>query len=374
MRKTFRRLHQPEDPYPVLFGRGLLEQAGALAKGLWGGRRIAVVTHRKLAELYGKTLCARLKAAGADTHLFHIPEGEGSKNLETVRHLYGRLVQYHFGREDGLIALGGGVVGDTAGFVAATYLRGIGLIQIPTSLLAQIDSAIGAKVGVNLPQGKNLIGAFHRPAAVWIDPNVLTTLPPRELRSGLFEMLKYGFIRSPALFRQMERSHDVFRPKTPVLEKAIALAVRAKLAVVREDERETGSRRILNFGHTIGHGLEAAGAYHNLSHGEAVGWGMIAAVGLAKRAHRHQACGKDGKSRANRRSPTQPRAPRDPSDHARHRPGQEDRHEGIPIRAPGCGGPSHGGRRISSEGDPLGRSQPHPSSVTSCHSRVMTDV
>jgi 3-dehydroquinate synthase len=283
MRKTFRRLHQPEDPYPVLFGRGLLEQAGALAKGLWGGRRIAVVTHRKLAELYGKTLCARLKAAGADTHLFHIPEGEGSKNLETVRHLYGRLVQYHFGREDGLIALGGGVVGDTAGFVAATYLRGIGLIQIPTSLLAQIDSAIGAKVGVNLPQGKNLIGAFHRPAAVWIDPNVLTTLPPRELRSGLFEMLKYGFIRSPALFRQMERSHDVFRPKTPVLEKAIALAVRAKLAVVREDERETGSRRILNFGHTIGHGLEAAGAYHNLSHGEAVGWGMIAAVWLAWR-------------------------------------------------------------------------------------------
>jgi 3-dehydroquinate synthase len=282
-RKTFRRLHHPEDPYPVLFGRGLLEQAGALAKGLWGGRRIAVVTHRKLAQLYGKTLCARLKAAGADTRLFHIPEGEGSKNLETVRHLYGRLVQYHFGREDGLIALGGGVVGDTAGFVAATYLRGIGLIQIPTSLLAQIDSAIGAKVGVNLPQGKNLIGAFHRPAAVWIDPNVLTTLPPRELRSGLFEMLKYGFIRSPALFRQMERSPDVFRPKTPVLEKAIALAVRAKLAVVREDERETGSRRILNFGHTIGHGLEAAGAYHNLSHGEAVGWGMIAAVWLARR-------------------------------------------------------------------------------------------
>jgi 3-dehydroquinate synthase len=193
------------------------------------------------------------------------------------------LVRYRFGREDGLIALGGGVVGDTAGFVAATYLRGIELIQVPTTLLAQIDSAIGAKVGVNLTEGKNLVGAFYRPSAVWIDPDVLITLPSREIRSGLFEMLKYGFIRSPALFRRMERNPEAFRPSNPELERAIALAVRAKLGVVRDDERESGSRRILNFGHTIGHGLEAAGDYHRLTHGEAVGWGMIAAVWLARR-------------------------------------------------------------------------------------------
>jgi 3-dehydroquinate synthase len=203
--------------------------------------------------------------------------------LETVRHLYSRLVRYRFGREDGLIALGGGVVGDTAGFVAATYLRGIELIQVPTTLLAQIDSSIGAKVGVNLPEGKNLIGAFYRPSAVWIDPDMLLTLPSREIRSGLFELLKYGFISSPTLFRRMERTPKAFGPKSPELERAMALAVRAKLAVVRDDEREGGARRILNFGHTIGHGLEAAGAYQRLTHGEAVGWGMIAAVWLARR-------------------------------------------------------------------------------------------
>jgi 3-dehydroquinate synthase len=212
-----------------------------------------------------------------------MPEGERFKNLDTVEHLYDGLLRHHVGREDGLLALGGGVVGDTAGFVAATFLRGVEYVQLPTTLLAQIDSSLGAKVGVNLARGKNLVGSIYRPAAVWMDPALLATLPPREFRSGLFEMLKYGFLGSPSLFREMERSSSSFRPGTQALERAIAISARMKLRVVRVDERESGLRRILNFGHTVGHGLEAAGDFKRLSHGEAVGWGMIAACRLSQR-------------------------------------------------------------------------------------------
>lgn len=281
--RALSRLHQPRDPYPVLMGAGLLARAGPLLSRLWGKRRVAVVTHRRLDRLIGARLRRSLRKTGIEAAFLFMPEGERFKNLDTVRRLYDRLIRCGFHREDGLVALGGGVVGDTTGFLAATYLRGLDYIQIPTTLLAQIDSAIGAKVGVNHPRGKNLVGAFHRPAAVLIDPELLVSLPAREFRSGLFEMLKYGFIGSRPLFHRMERSPGALRPSSPPLERAIRLAARLKLRVVRSDERETGLRRTLNFGHTVGHGLEAAGGYRLLSHGEAVGWGMIAAARLAAR-------------------------------------------------------------------------------------------
>jgi len=260
-----------------------LREVGPRLRRLWGSRRVAVITHQKLDRLFGRQLRASLSRAGLDPAFLFMPEGERFKNLDTVERLYDRLLRHHIGREDGLLALGGGVVGDTAGFVAATFLRGVDYVQLPTTLLAQIDSSLGAKVGVNLARGKNLVGAIYRPAAVWMDPELLATLPPREFRSGLFEMLKYGFLGSPSLFREMERSPSSFRPGTKALERAIASSARMKLRVVRVDERESGRRRILNFGHTVGHGLEAAGDFRRLSHGEAVGWGMIAACRLSQR-------------------------------------------------------------------------------------------
>lgn len=258
-----------------------MQGTGPRLKRLWRVKRVVVITHKRLERLFGEEIRRSFAEAGLEPHFSIFPEGERTKNLDTVRRLYDRLIQDRQGREDGLVALGGGVVGDTAGFVAATYLRGVDYVQIPTTLLAQIDSSIGAKVGVNHAKGKNLIGAIYRPAAVWIDPDLLASLPTREFRSGLYEMLKYGFVGSPKLFRQMEKGG--FLPADSALDRAIALSVRAKLAVVREDERESGRRRILNFGHTIGHGLEAAGDYRRLTHGEAVGWGMIAASRLARR-------------------------------------------------------------------------------------------
>jgi len=285
-KESYIRLHRRGDPYPVLLGRGLLADSGHRLAELWGTkRRVAVVTQQRIDRLYGDPFRQSLKKAGINAFFFSMRDGERHKNLDTVRTLYERLTRNRLGREDGIVAFGGGVVGDTAGFVAATYQRGMGLIQIPTTLVAQIDSALGAKVGVNLPSGKNLVGAFHRPAAVWIDPTLLATLPARELQSGLYELLKYGFIHSKKLFHELEHRPSAFRPLELSLDRAIALSTRVKLHVVRQDERESGLRRILNFGHTVGHGLEAAADYRWLTHGQAVGWGMIAASRLAHRRH-----------------------------------------------------------------------------------------
>lgn len=276
-----RRLHQTGDPYPVLLGSGLLQRLGPGVARLWRDRKVAVVSEKRILKLHGEQLRQSFERAGLEWLPLTVPPGEASKNLACVERLYDQLIRRGFGRDDALIAFGGGSVGDTTGFVAATYLRGIAYAQVPTTLLAQIDSAIGAKVGVNHALGKNLIGAIYRPQAVWLDPALLRTLPAREFRSGLFELLKYGFIREARLFRQMERQQ--LRPNDNALFSAIATSVRCKLAVVREDEGEKSIRRILNFGHTIGHGLEAAGGYKLLRHGEAVGWGMIAVVRLAHR-------------------------------------------------------------------------------------------
>lgn len=242
------------------------------------------MTQARLLRLHGSRLVASLGRVGWEPEIFTMPQGERNKSLRTVSRLYDHLTARGFTREDGIIAFGGGTVGDTAGFVAATYLRGIDYVQVPTTLLGQIDSSIGAKVGVNHPRAKNLIGAIYRPRGVYLDPHLLSTLPPRELCSGLFELLKYGFIGVPRILERMERTN--LSCESNALARSIGEGVRRKLAVVRQDESERGLRRILNFGHTIGHGLEAAGDYRKLTHGEAVGWGMVGAIRLGEKRGR----------------------------------------------------------------------------------------
>ncbi len=280
-KRAVRRLHHPNDPYPVLLGEGLIDRVGAELARLWPRRRVAVVTQARIERRHGSRLLRSLERADVEATVLRMPEGEEKKSLATVTGLYDRLVRLGFTRDDTVLAFGGGTVGDTAGFVAATFLRGIAYAQLPTTLLAQIDSSIGAKVGVNHPSAKNLIGAIYRPSAVWIDPALLTTLPTRDFRSGLFELVKYGFIGVPRLIRRMEQASLRVRDRGFV--ESLADGVKRKLEVVREDESEAGLRRILNFGHTIGHGLEAAGDYRALRHGEAVGWGMVGAIQLGER-------------------------------------------------------------------------------------------
>jgi 3-dehydroquinate synthase len=211
-----------------------------------------------------------------------IPDGERFKNLNTIGRIYDNLIRAGADRATTVIAAGGGVVGDIAGFVAATYLRGVPLVQIPTTLLGQVDSAIGGKVGVNHPMGKNLIGAFHQPAAVFIDLDFLGTLPRREFRAGLYEVVKYGMIASRPLFdRVRDGLQALFAREQNVLRDVVADSCRIKAGIVGEDEREAGPRRALNFGHTVGHALEAVTKYRRFRHGEAIAYGMLAAAELA---------------------------------------------------------------------------------------------
>jgi len=211
-----------------------------------------------------------------------MPDGERAKVLPSVARLYDGLVARRADRSTVVLAVGGGVVGDAAGFAAATYLRGLRVVQVPTTLLAQVDSAIGGKTGVNLPAGKNLVGAFHAPSLVVCDPSVLATLPRREFRSGLYEAIKYGVIESRALFDRLSGSLTaIFARDVEVLTPIIADCCRIKADVVMSDEREHGRRRVLNFGHTMGHALEAVSKYRRFRHGEAVGLGMLAAAELS---------------------------------------------------------------------------------------------
>jgi 3-dehydroquinate synthase len=211
-----------------------------------------------------------------------IPDGERHKNIQTVGRIYDALIHAHADRASAIIAIGGGVLGDTAGFAAATYLRGIPVVQVPTTLLAQVDSAVGGKVGVNHAQGKNLIGAFHPPALVVVDPALLSTLPRREFRAGLYEVIKYGVIASRPLFDRVAAALPALFKRDPETLVAIVTdSCRIKAAVVEQDERETGLRRTLNFGHTAGHALEAVTKYRRFRHGEAVGYGMLTAAEIA---------------------------------------------------------------------------------------------
>ncbi len=264
----------------MLVERGLLRSAGtALRELIPADSRIFVVTSPPIRKHWGSTLKKSLVRAGRRVEILEMPDGERSKKLAQLEKLAAKLVKRGADRGSVILALGGGVVGDVGGFLASIFMRGIRVVQVPTTLLAQVDAAIGGKTGVNLAAGKNLLGTFHQPLAVLADPDVLATLPEREYRSGLFEAMKYGVIRNPAIFERMESQREALLARDgALLETLIADCVRVKAAVVSADEREGGERRILNFGHTIGHALEAETRYRKLLHGEAVGWGMIAAA------------------------------------------------------------------------------------------------
>jgi 3-dehydroquinate synthase len=226
-----------------------------------------------------------LRGASGKVQFFEMPDGERAKRLANLEKLAEKLIEHGADRQSSVVAFGGGVVGDVGGFLASVFMRGIPVIQVPTTLVAQVDSAIGGKTGVNLTNGKNLVGTFHQPACVLVDPDVLSTLPEREYRSGLFEAMKYGVIRNPRIFELMEKHRDALLARDgDLLEQLIADCIRVKAEVVSSDERESGERRILNFGHTIGHALEVETGYKTLLHGEAVGWGMIAAAGIGQEA------------------------------------------------------------------------------------------
>lgn len=268
--------------YSILLGDGVLPSLGSRCRELGLGRRCALITDSSVERLYAPVALESLRKAGFEPELVNVPPGERSKSVAHVQHCLRSLAQARLDRRSFVVALGGGVVGDLAGFVAAIYLRGVTLVQVPTTLLAQVDSSVGGKVGINLPEGKNLVGAFHQPALVLCDLATLATLPERELRAGMAEVVKYGVIRDASLFRRLENSYESLLALEPsVLGPVIARCCAIKAAVVSEDETESGPRAILNFGHTIGHALEAVGGYGRWLHGEAVAIGMIAAARLS---------------------------------------------------------------------------------------------
>lgn len=270
--------------YPIYIGTGLLGSLGELYHRHDLGPRVALISDEQVAELYAQRAEETLEASGVQMELFVLPPGEEQKSLATVSGLYDKLIAGRFDRRTTVIALGGGVIGDLAGFVAATYLRGVPWVQLPTTLLAQVDASIGGKTGVNHPWGKNLIGAFHQPKFVLIDPETLETLPQQEFHAGLGEVVKYALIQDGGLFTTLERELEGLMTKDhELLEETVAACCRIKARIVAQDEREAGERRALNFGHTIGHALEAAADYRALRHGEAVIWGMRAATWLSCR-------------------------------------------------------------------------------------------
>jgi 3-dehydroquinate synthase len=272
--------------YPIRVGRGLLAGLGAelaACLGGTGGRRVVVVSSPAIARLYGAAATRSLAGAGFDVQSASVPAGEGSKTLARVRRLYDALYALAADRHTVVVALGGGVLGDLAGFAAATYTRGLDFVQVPTTLLAQVDSSVGGKTGVNFGAAKNLIGAFHQPRLVIIDPDVLQTLPLRERRSGLAEVIKYGIIGDKDFFALLEREvAGLLALTSPALEGVLAHSCALKARVVEQDEREGGLRATLNFGHTVGHALEALTRYKAYTHGEAIALGMTSALLLGE--------------------------------------------------------------------------------------------
>lgn len=268
--------------YDVVAGSGLIGSLAPRIERIRGKlpRRVFVLTSAPIWALWGERFLASF--AEPPIALFLEP-GEKHKTFKSVENILRQMIQAGGDRGSLLIAFGGGIVGDVGGFAAAIFMRGIPFIQVPTTFLAQVDSSVGGKTGVNLLEGKNLVGSFHQPLAVFADIDLLGTLPDRELRAGLMESVKAGIIRDRALVRFMEQhAGEVLGREPKALEKVIAASIRMKAGVVNQDERESGLRMILNFGHTVGHALEQATGYKSLLHGEAVGWGMIAALHLAR--------------------------------------------------------------------------------------------
>ena len=267
--------------YPIQIKAGLLDEIGADLQKKNIAKRYGVIADSHVASLLGNRLMEVLSTAGISAELITFPRGEEHKNLATVGGLASKLAQYNFDRQDGLIALGGGVTGDITGFLAASYMRGIPFVQIPTTLLAQVDSSVGGKTGVDIPEGKNLVGAFYQPRCVYIDSRVLKSLPPTELLNGLAEVIKYAVIYDKDFFEFLTQNRQaILDIDLPILESIIHTCCSIKAEVVAADERESDLRRILNYGHTIGHAVEAASDYL-LAHGSAVAMGMVAAAELA---------------------------------------------------------------------------------------------
>jgi 3-dehydroquinate synthase len=277
------RVDTPSAKYDVIAGSGLLSTLAPRIERVAGRlpRRVFVLTSAPIWALWGETFLASFPEAPV---MLFLEPGEKHKSLANVEKLLRQMARAGGDRGSLLIAFGGGIVGDVGGFLAAIYMRGISYIQVPTTFLAQVDSSVGGKTGVNLPEGKNLVGSFHHPLEVFADIGVLGTLPDRELRAGLMESVKAGIIRDRTLVRFMEEhADDVLRRDAKALEKVIAASIRMKAGVVNKDERENGLRMILNLGHTVGHALEQVTAFKAMLHGEAVGWGMIAALHLARK-------------------------------------------------------------------------------------------
>lgn len=276
------RVDTPTAKYEVFAGSGLLQTLAPRIQRIVGRlpRRVFVLTSEPIWALWGQTFCTSFPEPPIALFL---PPGEKHKTFANVERLAREMLRAGADRGSLLIAFGGGIVGDVGGFLAAIFMRGIPYVQVPTTFLAQVDSSVGGKTGVNLPEGKNLVGSFHQPRAVFADIAVLGTLPLRELKAGLMESVKAGIIRDRSLARYMEENaRAIIGRDAKALEKVIAASIRMKADVVNRDERETGLRMILNLGHTVGHAIEQATAYKVLLHGEAVAWGMIAALYLAR--------------------------------------------------------------------------------------------
>jgi 3-dehydroquinate synthase len=270
--------------YRILVGGGILGEAGAELARLKVGRKVALVTDPSILSLHGDAVSRSLAEAGFDVTRVLLPEGEQAKTLEVAASTWERFLEAGLDRGSTVVALGGGAVGDLAGFAAATYMRGVNFVQMPTTLLAQVDASIGGKTAIDHPRAKNLIGAFHQPRLVISDTATLLTLPEREYRSGMAEVIKHGIVLDAAYFADVESAAASLRVREPVaLERIVAGSCRLKASVVERDEQEAELRHVLNYGHTIGHAIEAITGYQRFAHGEAVSLGIAAEAGIAER-------------------------------------------------------------------------------------------
>ena len=276
------RVELGKNSYPICIEKGSLSRAGDILKRYLPVPKAALVTNSVINGLYGDTVRESLQAAGIAVETVEAPDGEEAKSLEWLGKLFDAFVNFRMTRQSGVIALGGGTVGDLAGFAAATFMRGIPFVQIPTSLMAQVDSSVGGKTAINHPCGKNLIGAFHQPNLVLIDVNVLETLPERELKSGLVEAIKHGLIMDEELFQYMENNlMKILGLDMRSIQQFVSKSCKDKATIVEQDEKERNVRAILNYGHTVGHSIEAVSGYNVLRHGEAVSIGMVIASKIA---------------------------------------------------------------------------------------------
>lgn len=274
----------PQNPYSIYISDAGLSAIGEKMNRLYLGKKVLLVSNPEIFDYYGNTVIESLEGSGFRVNYHLIPAGENYKTLDSIAQIYDKALECRLERNSTLVALGGGVVGDMTGFAAATWLRGINFVQIPTSLLAMVDASVGGKTGVNHPQGKNLIGAFYQPKLVLIVPSVLKTLPEREFRAGMAEVIKYGVIWDKTLFEQLESADNIHSLKDfdeVLLKEILTKSCQAKADVVCQDERESGLRAILNYGHTIGHVIESLTNYSTFVHGEGVAMGMVAAGRIA---------------------------------------------------------------------------------------------